>query len=167
MTAPLPVCSAKLSIVGISQYYGERPRWNTEFCYFCCLKCQRIWLYNGTSYFWGSGINTGPKLLHQGRREEDARIYLVQYFLCIYKYFLILKLQIILRIYHHYPPLATLTHKPLCINELLELEMTKIQFSFMAKPTRVQHMHQSPSRCWARIYPKQRILLFIEGIFQH
>jgi hypothetical protein len=32
MTAPLPVCSAKLSIVGPGQYYGGGPRWNPGCC---------------------------------------------------------------------------------------------------------------------------------------
>ena len=32
MTAPLPVCSAKLSIVGPGQYYGGGPRWNPRCC---------------------------------------------------------------------------------------------------------------------------------------
>ena len=32
MTAPLPVCSAKLSMLGLSQYYGGGPRWNPECC---------------------------------------------------------------------------------------------------------------------------------------
>ena len=34
MTAPLPVCSAKLSIVGPGQYYGGGPRWNPGCCSF-------------------------------------------------------------------------------------------------------------------------------------
>ena len=34
MTAPLPVCSAKLSIVGPGQYYGGGPRWNPWCCSF-------------------------------------------------------------------------------------------------------------------------------------
>ena len=34
MTAPLPVCSAKLSIVWPGQYYGGGPRWNTRCCSF-------------------------------------------------------------------------------------------------------------------------------------
>ena len=32
MTAPLPVCSAKLSMFGLGQYYGGGPRWNPECC---------------------------------------------------------------------------------------------------------------------------------------
>ena len=38
MTAPLPVCSAKLSIVEPGQYYGGGPRWNPGCCSFllCC-----------------------------------------------------------------------------------------------------------------------------------
>ena len=32
MTAPLPVCSAKLSIVEPGQYYGGGPRWNPGCC---------------------------------------------------------------------------------------------------------------------------------------
>ena len=28
LTAPLPVCSAKLSKLGLGQYYGGGPRWN-------------------------------------------------------------------------------------------------------------------------------------------
>ena len=35
MTAPLPVCSAKLSIIGPGQYYGGGPRWNPGLCPFC------------------------------------------------------------------------------------------------------------------------------------
>ena len=37
MTAPLPVCSAKLSIVGPGQYYGGGPRWNPRCCSFAFL----------------------------------------------------------------------------------------------------------------------------------
>ena len=32
MTAPLPVCSAKLSMLRLGQYYGEWSRWNPECC---------------------------------------------------------------------------------------------------------------------------------------
>ena len=32
MTAPLPVCSAKLSMLGLGQYYGGGPRWNPQCC---------------------------------------------------------------------------------------------------------------------------------------
>ena len=49
-------------------------------------------------------------------------------------YIVIFQLQINITVYHCYPPLATLTHKHLCINSLLELEMTKIKFSFKANP---------------------------------
>ena len=34
MTAPLPVCSAKLSMFGPGQYYGGGPRWNPRCCSF-------------------------------------------------------------------------------------------------------------------------------------
>ena len=34
VTAPLPVCSAKLSTIGPGQYYGGGPRWNTRCCSF-------------------------------------------------------------------------------------------------------------------------------------
>ena len=37
MTAPLPVCSAKLSIVGPGQYYGGGPRWNPWCCSYALL----------------------------------------------------------------------------------------------------------------------------------
>ena len=37
MIAPLPICSEKLIIVGLSQYYGGGPHCNTEYCYFCFL----------------------------------------------------------------------------------------------------------------------------------
>ena len=39
MTAPLPVCSAKLSIVEPGQYYGGGPRWNPGCCslFFSCV----------------------------------------------------------------------------------------------------------------------------------
>ena len=40
MTAPLPVCSAKLSIIRPGQYYGGGPRWNTGCCSFCYLGTQ-------------------------------------------------------------------------------------------------------------------------------
>ena len=32
MTAPHPVCSVKLSMFGLGQYYGGGPRWNPECC---------------------------------------------------------------------------------------------------------------------------------------
>ena len=38
-------------------------------------------------------------------------------------YFVILRLQINLTVYHYYPPLAILTHKHLVIDDLLELEL--------------------------------------------
>ena len=34
MTAPLPVCSAKLSLIWPGQYYGGGPRWNPWCCSF-------------------------------------------------------------------------------------------------------------------------------------
>ncbi len=34
MTAPLPVCSAKLSMIWLRQYYGGGPRWNLQCCSF-------------------------------------------------------------------------------------------------------------------------------------
>ena len=39
MTAPLPVCSAKLSMLGLGQYYGGGPRWNPE----CCSPFWPLW----------------------------------------------------------------------------------------------------------------------------
>ena len=37
VTAPLPVNSAKLSIIGPGQYYGGGPRWNPGRCSFVLL----------------------------------------------------------------------------------------------------------------------------------
>ena len=38
MTAPLPVCSAKLSMIWTCQYYGGGPRWNPSCSSFCPIK---------------------------------------------------------------------------------------------------------------------------------
>ena len=70
-----------------------------------------------------------------------------------------------LTVYHQYPTMAILAHKHMGIHDLLELEMTKCLFSFKPQPHKIQHMHQSLSRRWVRIYPKQLKLLFIEGTF--
>ena len=80
-------------------------------------------------------------------------------------YFMILRLHINLKVYHQYPTLDILAHMHLGIDALLELEMTKFWFSFKAQPPKMQHMHQSLSRRWVRIYPKQIKLLFVEGTF--
>ena len=68
---------------------------------------------------------------------------------------MIWRLHINITVYHQYPTLAILAHKHLGIDALLELEMTKFWFSFKAQPPKMQHMHQSLNRCWARIYPKE------------
>ena len=39
MTAPLPVCSAKLSIIWFGEYYGGGPRWKTKCCSFVPAVC--------------------------------------------------------------------------------------------------------------------------------
>ena len=106
MTEPLTVCSAKLSIVGLSQYYGGGPRWNPECCSFCCLKCQ----YNGTLLHWvGLGFRDKPisSTITSGVSvEKDERIYVVHYFLHMCMYFMIWRLHINLTVYHQYPTLA-------------------------------------------------------------
>ena len=155
-TAPLPVCSVKLSIIWISQYYIGGPRWNPECYYFRCLKCQ----YNGTllhQVVLGLRDKPSSSSITSGGEggEEDERIYLVQSFLRMCMYFMIWWLHINLTVYHQYPTMAILAHKHLGIDALLELEMTKSWFSFQAQPPKMQHMHQSLSRCWARIYPKE------------
>ena len=57
MKAPLAVCSSKLSIFSLIQYYGGIIQWNSECCYFCCPKYyrgkhhrqnNRTWKQNGT-----------------------------------------------------------------------------------------------------------------------
>ena len=75
-------------------------------------------------------------------------------------------LHIIITVYNQYPTLAFWAHQNFSNNALLELETTKFWFSFKAPPPKMQHMHQSLSRCWVRIYPKQIILLFFEVTFQ-
>ena len=39
VTAPLPVCSAKLSTIWLGQYYGGGPRWNPQCCSFFIFAC--------------------------------------------------------------------------------------------------------------------------------
>ena len=80
-------------------------------------------------------------------------------------YFMIWRLHINLKVYNQYPTMAILAHKHLVIDALLELEMTKYWFSIKAQSPKMQHMHQSLSRYRVSIYPKQIILLFVEGIF--
>ena len=165
MTAPLPVCSAKLSIVGLSQYYGGGPRWNPECCSFPFLKCQ----YNGTLlHRVGLGLrdnHSSSTITSGGRGEEDEKIYAVYSFLRMCMYFMILRLHINLTVYNQYPTLEILGHNHLLIDALLELEMTKCWFSFQAQFPRIKSINQSVSRCWGRIYAKQIILMFIKGIF--
>ena len=53
MTAPHPVCSAKLSMFGPGQYYGGGPRWNPRCCSFASylsFACEACFsrLMNGT-----------------------------------------------------------------------------------------------------------------------
>ena len=56
MTAPLPVCSAKLSMIWLGQYYGGGPRWNPQCCSFAILMvglpvCDILVLHLYTSWF--------------------------------------------------------------------------------------------------------------------
>ena len=170
MTALLPICSAKLRIVGLTQYYGREPRWNHEYCCFCFLKCQQIWLQNISLlhliYLEFREEHRSSKLT-SGRREEDTRTQVKYFSMRICMYFVKQRLQINHTVYHLYPPLAILTHKNLVIGALLELEleMTKIWFSFNAKAPRIQHMHHSPRRRWQGIYANKRQLFLIEVIF--
>ena len=68
-------------------------------------------------------------------------------------------------VYNQYPTLAILAHKNLEIDALLGLEMTITWFSFKTQLLEIKHIYQSLSRCWVTIYPKQIILLFVEGTF--
>ena len=45
MTAPLPVCSAKLSIVGSGWYYGGGPRWSPRCCAFATFHHTQLTTY--------------------------------------------------------------------------------------------------------------------------
>ena len=171
MREPPSIISQKLSIFGISYYYDRQPHWNHEYCDFCCLKYQQIFLHNGSILhliYFGLRDKHRSSTFTAGRRVEDARIQIVQYFIRIYMYFMIWGLQINLLVYHYYLDLDILTHNNLVIDALLELdlEISKIQFSFKSKASRIQHMHQIPGRRWASIYANKRKMLFIEGIFQ-
>ena len=46
MTAPLPVCSAKLSMIWLCQYYGGGPRWNPKVFFFLFCKVEYLTSYN-------------------------------------------------------------------------------------------------------------------------
>ena len=73
-------------------------------------------------------------------------------------YFVIWWLQINLTVYHQYPPVAILTHKYLGVCALLELEleMTKIYFSFKAKPPEYSICIRVPSNV-GRVYFQSRV----------
>ena len=82
----------KVSIVVLSLYYGGGPGWIPECCYFCWLKCQWIWLNNVSLLYFICLVlrdKQRSSTFTSGRRGEDSRIQVVQYFIRIYMYFVI------------------------------------------------------------------------------
>ena len=81
ITALLSVCSEKLSIIGLSYYFGVAPHWNTECYSFGCLKLQWEWSYNrALLQLVGFGFrdkHSTSTLMSVGRGKYDARIYVV------------------------------------------------------------------------------------------
>ncbi len=53
MTAPLPVCSAKLTIGGPGYYYGGGPRWNPGCCSFATHELFTFFHFRVTYYIYG------------------------------------------------------------------------------------------------------------------